>query len=374
MSARHSYCITCLSARHLSRLRFALFGLAVFTIVGLVMVSTTRNSEAGWSLLNLVLLYMFGFVTTVFHEFGHALTGKLVGMRIQGVIIGAGPTFWQTRLFGFPVIFKTFALGGGRTLVTYSSLKWLRLRQAMLFLAGPVTNLVIAAMLLWLLPATALASFPKGTGLFPVMAFICANLLVFIVNLLPIRYATEDGALKSDGLQLLSLPFQKQRDFSSGMAGHFLILGAERLMAKNYVGARDASLKGLHTYAQLDETRAYLLNRVAWCDLLLDKPELLKEAMTCATEAMQLAPDSVAIKGTLGSVLIESGEHERGLALLLESNAKVERDADRASNMCYVAIAYQHVGDMSKAHEAIHAVEVLDPDCVLLERARRMVG
>src|SRR6266436_2580101 len=86
ISGQHSYCATCWSA-HLRRLRATLYGLVVFTVAGLLLILFSRNSISGWLLLNLVLLSLFGFIATVFHEFGHALTARLVGARVQGVVI-----------------------------------------------------------------------------------------------------------------------------------------------------------------------------------------------------------------------------------------------------------------------------------------------
>jgi len=368
MSARHSYCVNCWST-HLRRLRSTLYGLAGFTVAGILLILTSRDSTSGWLLLNLVLLYLFGSIATIFHEFGHALTAGLVGARVQGVIIGAGPQFWQTRLFGIPVVFRAFALGGGYTLVTHPSFSWVRLRQAVLVLAGPVTNLAIALALIWLLPATALIGFPKDTGLFPMLAFIGANLVSFVASLIPMRYTIEGGVIKSDGLQLLCLPFQNPRDFSPAVGAYFFTLSAEYLAAKDYNAAREAGLKGLRAHDKPDQLRAYLSNQVAWCNLLLGKAELLQEAIGYASEATELAPDNLGIKGTLGSVLIEDGQYERGLAILLESTDDVEQDTDKALNMCYVAIAYHYLGDANKGRETIRTVEALDPDCLFLGRA-----
>lgn len=373
VSVSGTYCPKCLVARYRRGLRLRLLKLTIFIVAGFLIVFNSRDQTLGWILLNLALLDVFGFVTTTLHEFGHAFTAISLGMRVHRVVIGAGPTLWQTQLFGLPVIFKIFALGGGHTVATHPTLKLARTKHFLFVLAGPFANLAVAIISIWLLgPAKAQSSFPEGTGLYPFMVFIGSNLLVFIVNLVPQHFAAEHGALASDGRQLLH-SFRKRNDFASGVVAHLHMLSTERIAANNYAGARDTALDGLRLCDKPDLSRAYLLNQVAWCDLLLGDAKLLEEATAHATQAWQIAPDNAAIKGTLGSILVEAGHYQRGLTLLLESNQGAERDTDRALNLCHVAIAHQRLGDTNKASEVIGEIEVLDANCILLKRVRELV-
>ncbi|MBI3898248.1 MAG: site-2 protease family protein [Gammaproteobacteria bacterium] len=375
LPAKHSYCANCWKDKQQHQQRSALFGLALYVGVGLLIVLVFRGNGFGWMLLNIALLYVLSVLAVVLHELGHAIASRSVGMRVQRLVIGTGTTFWQIRLFGAWIILRVFPFGGGHVVATHPALNWVRLRHAVFVLAGPMTNLSIAIMLSCLTPETALRNWPANTYFYPTLVFIAANLVAFVVSLYPKHYITEEGNQEeSDGLQLLRLPFRKADDFSSHVAAHYLLPGAECLAIKDYAGTRQAALNGLQAYRTLDLVRAHLLNQVAWSDLLDGTMKLPEESLAFASEALRLAPDDIAIKGTLGSLLVESGQYEKGLTLLLDSNAGVKRSTDRALNLCYVAIAHKQLGNTGKADDVIHEIQTLDPDCLLLQRARGIVG
>ena len=217
------------------------------------------------------------------------------------------------------------------------------------------------------------ASYPPGIGLYPAMIFVGANLIVFLVNLFPRRFVTEEGLLESDGLQLIKLPFRNRDYFNSCVAAHYVALGREHLEQKDYLGARRQFLKGLDISNLEDVWRAHFLNLVAWYDLIVNDSKVFDEALKYATEAVRLDPENAAIKGTVGSLLIETGELDRGLSLLIESSQNLSRKDHQAINLSYIAIAHRRMGKPQQAQEALRQVEELDSNCVLLKRVRQIV-
>lgn len=195
------------SHRWLSRL----VGLAALTAVGIASVYWYRDPVLGWLLLNVVLLNLFGFVTTVVHESGHALVAGMLGMKVLGVRIGSGTVLCTFRWWGVPVELRVFAVGGGITMFTHPTGAWARLKHTAVVAAGPTANLMMAATAIhYLSPAAIWTRFPPGTALFPMAVFIAVNLLVFAVNLIPRQVEAAGRRLPSDGLQLLRLLFRRR--------------------------------------------------------------------------------------------------------------------------------------------------------------------
>lgn len=370
LDASQLVCTKCKQASH-RRLQFTYLNLVIPFAVGIILIFVARDTGAGWFLLNLALLHAFGFITTIIHEGGHALVAALLQMRVRHIVIGAGSSLWEFRVAGVQITFKAFALGGGYTTFTYATTDRIKVRYWLVIAAGPVANLVVVGLLVWIIGPAIQSTFPAKSGLYPGVVFVAANLIVFLANLIPFNHSTDIGRMGSDGLQLLRIPFIKQSDISAGIAAHFQMDSTQYLKDRDYNAARDAALRGVDAHREPDLVRAILLNQVAWCDLLTGDQVLLEEAKRYAIDALQLAPEHAAIKGTLGSVLIERGDHDRGIALLLESNSQVVEESHKAQNLAYMAIGYHRRGELEKAEELLRQAESLDKNDFLCERARR---
>ena len=68
-------------------------------------------------------------------------------------------------------------------------------------------------------------------------------------------------------------------------------------------------------------------------------PELLPRALTAIEKAIELAPGSITLQGTKGSLLIELGRVDEGEALLQKVAAESESENDLAYCAHYLAVA-----------------------------------
>ncbi|HZP87198.1 MAG TPA: tetratricopeptide repeat protein, partial [Burkholderiales bacterium] len=85
-------------------------------------------------------------------------------------------------------------------------------------------------------------------------------------------------------------------------------LAQRDIVEKRYAEAE----KRYQVALQRDPNNALVLNNLAWISNELKQPK----AREYAERANELAPDTPQIMDTLGSILAESGERERGLQLL----------------------------------------------------------
>jgi hypothetical protein len=100
------------------------------------------------------------------------------------------------------------------------------------------------------------------------------------------------------------------------------------LFLKDFHGAREAYLRALGRDDLAPMARATLQNNLAWTDLMIGGGDLLDEADRFSCEAMELGVTAAWLKGTRGSVLIERGSVDQGLAQVREA---FEGNTDHAS-------------------------------------------
>jgi len=115
-------------------------------------------------------------------------------------------------------------------------------------------------------------------------------------------------------------------------------------------------------------------NNLAFTYILIGKRELLEQADYLSAIAFGSCPWEYAIKGTRGSVLVELGKLDEGIALLKDSFQKTDYAKGKASNAAYLAFAESRKGNRSKAEQYIEIAAKFDPECPLLQRARRDTG
>jgi len=168
------------------------------------------------SLLQTALLVLLVIaLQVVVHEGGHVLGGKLVGFRF--LTMALGPLSIDTTREGRKVVrFNRQLLSAGAALSVPTSTDHLRLRTAVMTVAGPLATLALCPLCWWLASVVQgdFARFLGFTGLF--------SLALGIANLMPIR----TGSLPSDGTRLKTLAMGGPR--ADRLCYVALVVGASR--------------------------------------------------------------------------------------------------------------------------------------------------
>jgi len=358
---------------------------------------------AGWFLLNVFFFEAF-LVAAIFpHEFGHALVGRWLGLRVFKVFIGSGRTITRRKVLGIDTEFKAVPLGGF-TFLTPVERRWCRLKQFASVLAGPLTSLVFCLAVLLFLPVEALWSLGSlDDGLAPAQVFFYANLLILVTNLWPHRFVSPLGTFSNDGRLLFEIAFMKRERVlemlawryameawvshteqrldeavgwvEDGLAhypGNFHLLnfrGVLLLESGRFQEAAD-SFDVMKERSDLDSgMRAFIANNLAYAKLLAGGPTSLAEADRYSEEAMSLIGWVPAIRGTRGAVLLELGRIEEALPLLRDSMERADSTSGKAQNACWIAIAESRRGHRDEANKFIEEARRLDAKCILLDRA-----
>jgi Tfp pilus assembly protein PilF len=397
--APRRFCPPCWLKVQTARHKQSLFSylVVVFVAVGLI-VFNPENSFA-WSVLNLILFYVLTIVAALPHELGHALTAIAVGFRSFQVRIGFGKTIFERRFWGTEFQLNAIPLGGF-AFAAPKTAAWYRTKLFLIVLAGPLANLLLAALSFLAIPL----NFDFTGGLRPGITFLAANLVCFAYSTWPHMINTSLGRMPNDGLILWRTFSKHSEQVLVAMTYYFLCEGALSFKDRKLHEARKWFEKGLEKFpgdlnllnalgsthislCNYEQARAIFLdllsrpklsehhqalfsNNLAYVNTLIGGDELIKEADEYSRQALESMPFVSYFKGTRGYVFVELGRFEEGLALLKEAMEQAPDHRSKALNACHIAIAEKRRGNLEKSEEYAKIARSFDKDCLLLERLK----
>ena len=149
-----------------------------------------------------LIMFCFYFPSLILHEYGHAIVGRLIGLRLKSVSIGKGEPF--LRIGHFSVARKQFWEGLYQS--HPSEIPRRRGQRAALLLGGVGANF-IGGVFVFILSQL----FPSPIMHLLALPFIQMSVIFVLLNLIPIRLTS---GVPSDGLQLKQLFFNKNQRIS----------------------------------------------------------------------------------------------------------------------------------------------------------------
>jgi len=381
---------------------FGLFCSAIMAIVGVALIWAWPQAPYGWGCLFVGILYLTFVLTVLPHELGHALAALAVGMRVFTVTVGwSGRILLVAQVFGYDFVFRSIPLGGSAH-IGPKSVRFARLRYFIAVLGGPLANLLLIVLALWLIDDSS----REDITYWALAAFIYGNIIKLALGLFPRKVRHERRRIPNDGLILLQIFRMSRTSIDAWHSTTFYYEALEALERGNvsdarrwlangveaypdnswsesmqasilthehkYREARDIYLAILSRPESKPEFQSQLWNGIAWLDLRIDDPTLLEEADQFSRRAIEDDPWSSLVRGTRGSVLIELGQIDEGYPLVEQAFQENDRDA-KALNACYLAIAESRQGGIRNARWFINEAKKRDPNCPLLERAMREV-
>jgi tetratricopeptide (TPR) repeat protein len=397
-SETRDVCPGCWSKGFSSNYRQLFAGHLALGAAGLLLFGFDTTASFGIFALNLFLLHVFCSLVVLPHELGHALTARLLGMKVSEIVVGFGRTVFRRTLFGSEVQFKSIPYGGFAYAAPRDG-KAFRLRQSLFVMAGPMANVLLLAAA-WPFIEEPLSFFELDSALQPVKMFFVANAVTVAICVIPFRANTALGPIPNDGLALWQTLVSPADELERGLTGCDAFEVAELIKQKKFAAAKEYLEKALvtrpdnetllsylgvsHIYLReydraravflrvLDKpqlqpgTRILMLNNIAYANAGLNEPELLAEADQYSEEAMKSMSWSPFVKGTRGTVLVELGRIDEGVELLKQAMSEHEELDLKALNACHLAAAEEKRGDSQAADKYWQTARKLDPTCVLL--------
>lgn len=320
--------------------------------------------------INIFLFLAVISLGVILHEAGHLVAAQVMGGRPRRMVIGRGHEVWRRTMYGIKVIVNQDMKGGLAT-ATFPQLDRPRLQFSVYVLGGIAANLGLAlfAYILFGLDT----SFLLGEdGIDVPSAFIAANVLLALVNLFPFHVHYQGIPIPSDGLNFYRTLTGPAEDFQLAIYHEDLFTALEYMEEQAYESARTIyerllEVEAYHELAQVNLsiielkegayeavlTRllpllvekervaagaldAIIFNNLAWTHLVLDN---LDEAHRYAEQAVELNGQQEYILGTWGSVLISTGEIEKGVEILEQ-----QADFDHVNSQTLAASVYLALG------------------------------
>lgn len=390
--------------RTTGRLAFG-FGVALIAVVVGRSAGLLRLEAIGFALVNVVLLVVMIALLIVPHEAAHVLVARALGLRVYRVRIGTGRLVWRSRIADVDVRLHAVPWSGGLTLYAPIDRSGLRLRRALVALAGPALH----GVLLGLAMVVAIGvSYSEMGHLALGLDFAAANGVLLVLNLAPWRAPALEGIYESDGLVLLKAPFLKGTELANYLVSQFVTeatllsedgrydeacqrtragldahpdsvalrvsLGMTLALDSRCEEAREAFRDALAQPNVPPEMQAILRNNVAWANLMLDTD--LDEADVLSAQAMEQLGWSRPLQGTRGAVLVARGRIHAGLVLLHQALERPEQlhPMARATYEGAVALALARQGEGVAAQTHLARAREAFATCPLLPRVEEALA
>lgn len=352
-------------------------------LIGLLISSLYGSYLGPFFLLHVFAFIFFTYINIYIHEFGHAIAGKVVGIKVKKIMIGNGREVFKRNILGVPFVI-TNNLEGGFTYPYDIDKQLIRLRffvfSAGGFLAQGLITLLFIMYFGFELKAFFIAKSPNLSN-----AFIMSNLFGIILALIPMKVSIQGLKIPNDGHRLIKTPFMKEKEIHKLLAllivndahSHFENKEFEQAEAiykkclEQYpdepipmINLSVTLLKQLkfeeslcvlqHLKAQNREKKYdfMIFNNLAWVFLLKHDKDSLSQADEYSMKAFQLNPKVPFICGTRGCVLIDRDKIDEGMKLLMRLT-HLKRPIDEKTNpppgFFYVAFGYFKKGQKDHA-------------------------
>lgn len=186
---------------------------AYFIGVGLFLAGLAAFAFIGYEpgKLGLLLFVVFWVVQLAVHEAGHALMARWLGWQVREVVIGMGRTVARVEVGGLPVELR-LAPTMGYVLPRPSNLENFRVKNALVYFAGPGIELLVLAVLVAVVGPGPLFDESVETGMIAVKMLAAVIVASTFMNLWPHETQVGGRFVANDGLGIL-WSFQKPLSF-----------------------------------------------------------------------------------------------------------------------------------------------------------------
>jgi hypothetical protein len=339
--------------------------------VGADVVPTDVCSGRRQNLTIVVILSLIGwpYLSTFCHELGHFVCAKLVGMSPYLMKVGSGFSISSKRFFGAQIELgiHLFSLNGetrAHLPTNWSTFKDLKPKLIIYCMGGCLANSILLACSIAMLVHT---GFPIFLYFILIEVVMIISALVPTNNLLYGRKHPTDAKqifliLTKDYQQYFLTELQKYLTRMDGnLAGPYVLLKNDTKTIELFVKAATE-----FTYRHFDEVialynrllssqnvssaeRVYFLDILASLVIIRGQKQYLTQADAWSQEAMKLAGYSKTVQGTRGAILIELGRYEEGLRMLFQLTEPDNDPLDIAISSCYLAKAEHRLGNGEQA-------------------------
>lgn len=404
---KETFCLPCFEKLEHRKGRLLFWSSLILGILFLPFVLYGPTHTMGYLFLSFATFEFFLLVATLIHELGHAVAGRIAGLREFGIEIGKGRIVYDFLFVGLHWRLRAIPVSG-RAYGSPRHADFFKLRMSLFIIGGPLANVADLSLGIKLLQ---LDKYFEGTVLYgyaPVLVFTLANIGLLPFSLWPYESKSGGSKMQNDALLLWQVLRCDKATIEESPSFRYLREAQECQWKKDLVTAQKWIDEGLHKlpksaplkflaaanlslqkrYAEASRRYALLigrdkrasnldvllLNNIAFNSLLIGKPQFLRRADTCSRLVLERMPLVAHHKGTRGSVLVELGHYHEGMSLLYSAMKLHPEKGEQALNACYLGIAEARQGNLVESRNYFNIARRLDPDCVLLSRESSIEG
>jgi tetratricopeptide (TPR) repeat protein len=331
------------------------------------------------------------------HELGHALTGRLVGIKISNFLVGAGHRLIEFKLGHTLVTWKLFPRYG--QVHPVKSLHIFSVTQRALFLLGGIIAEILLAWVIWKIYES--PTWHNVVWFTPIGRYmlLTAGFFLFVTIVSSLRPSTitiEGVQIQNDALALVNLwKWRGLSRYAELISKGDSVAAADlskSIILKNsndpsalitisrffeHEGNLDVARYGLEKallkIPKEAALRTEVLDVLVCLVLNYGRSDWLQDADQWSIQAMTEAPSLLTLKGTRGSVLAEMGRNSEAQVLLMEVLASTKSDNDRAYCFAYLAWIEAQEGKHESAAEKIKNAKSFNLQIPAIARLEKIV-
>jgi len=349
-------------------------------------------------LLLIPATFLFYCASILIHELGHLMAALLTSLKPLSLSVGFGK---KRTLFsvGDVEIQLGSNLRGGMVQAVGRTPKYFRSSQFIFAMAGPMASAVVATVLFFIC-----TSIPYSSRFHPwtqvIWFYFFLECFCLAACLWPRMLYIDGEQLPNDGLLMLQAIGMKREEIIDRYCHQKIFLSRwllkrQRLeegrrefeeasscgnwqmtdVSKNvfwiYLLLRTGQIDAARTEQNrliADKARGSVLDALACLPLYYGYREFIPEALGYIDTALENEPDKITLKGTKGSLLIESGSISPGMLLLKEVQEKSEEPSDQAICAYYIALACSKLGESAEAVRLLGDAKKKFPQCIVAKR------
>lgn len=161
-----------------------------------------------------LFVILFWVPLLVTHEAGHAIATRLLGWHLGRITLGFGRVWLRIERPSYFIEIRSFPVTGFVQCVP-THLRQPRLREALIYAAGPGTDFLVAALVLAIVGPARLFSESAEIGTLLCQSLALAAVAQGVLNLIPFPSFTPGKEQICDGLGILQAPFMKESHYVS---------------------------------------------------------------------------------------------------------------------------------------------------------------